>query len=80
MTYVEHNPDYSSGYIIMQKFDFSGATPATLVINLGGVPALSLPVPAPSGPGLPASIQLVGPHDSEASLLALGGRVQSAAG
>src|SRR5207244_1408795 len=33
MTYVEHNPDYSSGYIIMQKFDFSGATPATLEIN-----------------------------------------------
>jgi subtilisin-like proprotein convertase family protein len=33
LTYVEHNPDFSSGYIIMQKFDFSSSTPATLVIN-----------------------------------------------
>jgi len=48
----------------------------TLPVNLAGVPALSIPVPA-AGP-LPASLQLVGPWDGEAVLLA-GGRVLEAA-
>ena len=42
----------------------------TLPVNLAGVPALSLPVP--TGGPLPASIQLIGPADSEERLLAAG--------
>jgi amidase len=42
----------------------------TSPVNLAGVPALALPVPA-GGP-LPASIQLVGPPGGEESLLAAG--------
>jgi amidase len=48
-----------------------------LPINAAGVPALALPVPA-DGP-LPASIQLIGPHNSEERLLALGRVVEAAA-
>lgn len=46
--------------------------------NLAGVPALAQPVP--SGEARPASLQLVGPHDSEALLLAAGQVVQDAIG
>ena len=42
----------------------------TLPVNLGGVPALVLPVP--STEALPASIQLIGRRGSEESLLAAG--------
>jgi amidase len=48
----------------------------TLPVNLAGVPALSLPVPA-AGP-LPASIQLIGPAHSEERLLAAGARLEAA--
>lgn len=48
---------------------------ATVPVNLAGLPALCLPVPARS---LPASLQLVGPPGSEARLLALGRRVEAA--
>jgi amidase len=48
----------------------------TLPVNLAGVPALSLPVPA-RGP-LPASIQLIGPAHSEARLLAAGAYLEEA--
>jgi amidase len=48
----------------------------TLPFNLAGVPALALPVPADSR--LPASLQLVGPADSEAVLLATGAMVEAA--
>ena len=48
----------------------------TLPVNLAGVPALSLPVPS-TGP-LPASIQLIGPADSEERLLAAGARLEAA--
>ncbi len=50
----------------------------TLPANLGGVPALSLPVPS-SGP-VPASLQLVGPWWSEERLLAAGYVVEAAMG
>src|SRR5262249_57756197 len=40
----------------------------TSPVNLAGVPALALPVP--TGGPLPASIQLIGPHGGEESLLA----------
>jgi amidase len=39
-------------------------------VNLAGLPALALPVPA--GHPLPASLQLVGPAGSEERLLATG--------
>lgn len=42
----------------------------TLPVNLAGVPALSLPAPT-AGP-LPASMQLIGPAQSEERLLAAG--------
>lgn len=48
----------------------------TLPVNLAGVPALSLPVP--SSAGLPASLQLIGPGDSEDRLLAAGRVVEEA--
>jgi amidase len=48
----------------------------TLPVNLAGVPAMSLPVPA-GGP-VPASIQLIGPAHSEARLLAAGAFLEAA--
>jgi amidase len=53
-------------------------TYCTLPFNLAGVPALALPVP--SSHRLPASLQLVGPADGEAMLLATGAVVEAAAG
>ena len=48
------------------------------VVNLAGLPALALPVPA--GPGrLPASIQLAGPPGGEERLLAAGAVLEEAA-
>jgi Asp-tRNA(Asn)/Glu-tRNA(Gln) amidotransferase A subunit family amidase len=45
-------------------------------VNLAGNPALAIPVPTTQR--LPASLQLVGPHNSEDRLLALGRLVESA--
>jgi amidase len=50
----------------------------TLPANLGGLPALSLPVPS-SGP-VPASLQLMGPAGSEARLLGAGRVVEATGG
>jgi amidase len=47
-------------------------------VNLSGFPALALPVP--SAQRLPASLQLVGPLNSEALLLAIGAIVEATAG
>ncbi|MEY2568904.1 MAG: amidase [Actinomycetota bacterium] len=47
-----------------------------LPVNAAGVPSLALPVP--TGGRLPASVQLIGPHNSEERLLALGRIVESA--
>ena len=52
----------------------------TEVMNLAGVPALSLPVPSGPGPRLPASLQLVGRHRCEELLLAAGGAVEAEVG
>ena len=51
------------------------ATRCTLPVNLAGVPALSLPVPTKGR--LPASLQLVGPANSEERLLGAGLRLPS---
>ena len=56
-----------------QEFDLTTGTGS---VNLAGNPALSLPIP--TGGRLPSSLQLVGPHNSEAALLALGRVVESA--
>src|SRR5215471_11624820 len=48
----------------------------TSPVNLAGVPALALPVP--TGGPLPASIQLIGPHGGEESLLAAGAVLERA--
>jgi amidase len=49
----------------------------TMPANLAGLPALALPVPG--GPaGLPASLQLIGPPESEEQLLTLGRRIEAA--
>ena len=48
----------------------------TLPANLAGVPALSLPVP--TGGPFPASIQLIGPAESEERLLAAGAMLELA--
>lgn len=47
-----------------------------LPVNAAGVPSLALPIP--SGGPLPTSIQLIGPHNAEERLLALGRVVESA--
>jgi amidase len=52
----------------------------TSPVNAAGVPALALPVPVPgrdAGP-VPASVQLIGPRDSEERLLAAGARLEQA--
>jgi amidase len=51
---------------------------ATMPVNLAGVPALVLPVPA--GGGLPASLQLISAWDTEESLLAYGATAEAAIG
>jgi amidase len=54
-------------------------TRLTAPVNLAGLPALALPVPAP-GSALPASLQLIGPPGSEELLLATGAVLEAAAG
>ncbi|HMH91947.1 MAG TPA: amidase [Streptosporangiaceae bacterium] len=54
-------------------------TRLTAPINLAGLPALALPVPAP-GSRLPASLQLIGPAGSEELILATGAVLEAAAG
>ncbi|HEX7159877.1 MAG TPA: amidase [Trebonia sp.] len=52
----------------------------TSPVNVAGVPALALPVPVPgqdTGP-VPASVQLIGPRNSEERLLAAGARIEQA--
>ncbi|HEY5357478.1 MAG TPA: amidase [Streptosporangiaceae bacterium] len=58
--------------------DQGGHTRCTAPINLAGLPALSLPVPARHR--LPASLQLIGPAGSEELLLATGAVIEAAAG
>jgi amidase len=58
--------------------DGNSLVAATFPWNLAGVPALALPVPAPGGPGLPASLQLVGPEGGEDLLVAAGAVVEAA--
>jgi amidase len=53
-------------------------TAFTNPVNLAGFPALALPVP--SSGRLPASLQLIGPPDSEELLLATGAVIERAAG
>jgi amidase len=55
-----------------------GYTAYTMPVNMTGFPALALPVP--SAHALPASLQLIGPADSEALLLATGAIIEAAAG
>jgi amidase len=50
----------------------------TMEVNLAGLPALALPVPA-GGP-LPASLQLVGANGAEDRLMATGAVVEAAVG
>ena len=52
-------------------------TTLTLPVNAAGLPALAIPAPAAR---LPASIQLVGPHNGEERLLAAGRVLEAAAG
>jgi amidase len=52
----------------------------TSPVNVAGVPALALPIPVPgrdAGP-IPASVQLIGPRNSEERLLAAGARLEAA--
>jgi Asp-tRNA(Asn)/Glu-tRNA(Gln) amidotransferase A subunit family amidase len=53
-------------------------TAFTNPVNLAGFPALALPVP--SSGRLPASLQLIGPPESEELLLATGAVIEQAAG
>lgn len=50
-------------------------TALTTPANLAGLPALALPVPTS---GLPASLQLIGPHGGEEQLIAAGRTVEAA--
>ena len=56
-------------------------TVLTMPANLAGLPALVLPIPGPSAaarPGLPASLQLIGPPGGEEQLIALGRVIEAA--
>jgi amidase len=55
----------------------AGLTYLTVALNLTGHPALALPVPRADG-HLPASLQLVGPHLTEETLLSYGALVEAA--
>ena len=62
-----------------------GIRGVTTPVNAAGLPALALPVPAAGGPRaangpLPASVQLIGPVNSEDRLLAAGLVLEQAAG
>src|ERR1043166_8184922 len=60
-----------------KEYDLTtGTGSVTLAGNTGGNRAWA--VPGPAGQRLPASLQLIGPHNSEAQLLALGRIVESA--
>jgi amidase len=54
----------------------TGLTSLTAPVNVAGLPALALPVPAANG--LPASLQLVGPSGGEELLIAVGRIVEAA--
>jgi amidase len=61
----------------------TGTIRYTLPVNLAGLPALTLPVPPranPAGGGgtLPVGLQLIGPADGEAALLAIGMTIEAA--
>jgi amidase len=60
----------------LEKADVFSFTLGTMPVNLAGLPALSLPVPA-AGP-LPASLQLVAPPGEEDLLLATGLALEAA--
>jgi amidase len=53
-------------------------TALTNPVNLSGFPALAVPVPSTNR--LPASLQIIGPPDSEAMLLATGAIIEATAG
>ena len=55
-----------------------GLNRLTLPVNLAGLPALSIPVPAGGGSGLPASLQLVAPAYGDEMLLSVGALVEAA--
>jgi amidase len=57
--------------------DPGGTTALTSAANIAGLPALALPIPA-IGSHLPASIQLIGRSNAEATLLALGAQLERA--
>jgi amidase len=52
-------------------------TALTLPVNLSGDPALALPIPV-DGSALPGSLQLIGPANAEARLLAVGAVIEAA--
>lgn len=60
---------------LLEDADAMMTVRATVPVNLAGLPALALPVPAAP---LPASLQLIGPRGSEERLIALGRRVEAA--
>jgi amidase len=62
----------------LEEFEAINQVARTMEVNLAGLPALAQPVPT-TGP-LPASLQLVGPLDSEERLVATAALVESAVG
>jgi amidase len=58
----------------------TGTIRYTLPVNLAGLPALTLPVPAahPTGAGFPVGLQLIGPAGGEKALLATGAVIEAA--
>jgi amidase len=60
----------------LQQADLMYRLRTTLPVNLAGLPAVSIPVPRKGR--LPASLQLVGPANSEELLLATAARIESA--
>jgi amidase len=60
----------------LEEFEAINGAGRVMEVNLAGLPALAQPVP--TAPPLPASLQLVGPLDSEERLVATGALVEAA--
>ncbi len=57
----------------------AAAAPFAALANVGGVPAVSVPLADPAGGRLPRAVQLIGPMGSDRLLLALAGRLAATA-
>ena len=73
-TLAQNNPDHSTRTWLTSLFDYG---PFTVVFNISGQPALSLPL-AQSACGLPIGVQLIAPYGREDALLQIAAQLEQA--